>query len=106
MAYRETPIWKDYFMKKLILVLVAVVVGLAIWRRNEFRSDADRASKAVSGAATSARNKMPSSSSDAADAVSDAASDAADAVADAASDAADAVADAADEASDKVDASS
>ena len=89
-------------MKKIIFVLVAVIVGLAIWRRNEFRGDADRASKAVSGAATAARNKMPSSSSDAADAVSDAASDAADAV----SDAADAVSDAADAASDKVDASS
>ena len=81
-------------MKKIILVLVVVVVGLAIWRRNELRSDADRASKAVSGAATAARNKMPSSAMDATDAVQDVAAD----VVDSASDAGDAV-------SDKVDAS-
>ncbi|MBV1892468.1 MAG: hypothetical protein KUG57_00380 [Ilumatobacteraceae bacterium] len=60
-------------MKKLLLVVVAALGGLAFWRRNELRGDAERASNAVAGAATAARSKMPSSDAGTEDSADDAA---------------------------------
>lgn len=45
-------------MYRLLAIVTAGLVGAAIWRRKEIRSDAERASKALAGAATSARSRI------------------------------------------------
>jgi len=45
-------------MPRLLLVLLAALAGVAIWRRKEIRNDADRASKALAGAAETAKSRI------------------------------------------------
>lgn len=53
-------------MFRLFAVVAAAIAGAAIWRRREIRSDAKRATKALSDAAGSARSRIrPDSDSDA-----------------------------------------
>ena len=82
-------------MKKLLglLALIAVVgAAVAAFRRDDLKSDAERASNAALKAATAARDKVGLAQS-AADDAADAAGDAVSTAADAAGDAADAAAD-------------
>lgn len=52
-------------MFRLFAVVAAAIAGAAIWRRREIRSDAKRATKALSDAAGSARSRIrPDSDSD------------------------------------------
>lgn len=51
-------------MYKLLIVLIVGVLGGAIWRRDELRSDADRASKAIKNAASEARSRIRPESAD------------------------------------------
>lgn len=53
-------------MFRLFAVVAAAIAGAAIWRRREIRSNAERATKALSDAAGSARSRIrPDSDSDA-----------------------------------------
>jgi len=45
-------------MPRLLLILLAALGGAAIWRRKEIRDDADRASKALAGAAGTAKSRV------------------------------------------------
>ena len=45
-------------MPRLLLLLLVALGGAAIWRRREIRNDADRASKAIAGAAGAAKSKI------------------------------------------------
>ena len=45
-------------MYRVLAVVVIALAGAAIWRRRELRSDAERASKAIAGAAGSARSRI------------------------------------------------
>lgn len=56
-------------MPKLLLLVIAALGGAAIWRRREIRNDAERASKALAGAAGSARSRIRPNNGD--DEVSD-----------------------------------
>lgn len=53
-------------MFRVFAVVAAAIAGAAIWRRREIRSNAERATKALSDAAGSARSRIrPDSDSDA-----------------------------------------
>lgn len=61
-------------MPKLLLILLVALGGAAIWRRKEIRSDAERASQALAGAADTATSRIRPNATDDAPAHDDAGS--------------------------------
>lgn len=51
-------------MFRILAIVAAAFAGAAIWRRHEIRSDAERASKAITSAASSARQRIQPGSED------------------------------------------
>ncbi len=66
-------------MKKSLILLLVLVVGLAVWRRNELKHDAERAASATREAAKKVSDRLGHAGDTAADAVTDSADDVADA---------------------------
>jgi hypothetical protein len=55
---------KEIPMNRLLAIGIAAIAGAAIWRRREIKSDAERASKAIVSATTSARSRIGSGNAD------------------------------------------
>ena len=60
-------------MKKSLILLLVLVVGLAVWRRNALKHDAERAASATREAAKKVSDRLGHAGDTAADAVTDSA---------------------------------
>lgn len=54
----DTDSWRLIPVFRFFAVVMAALAGVAIWRRREIRGDAERASKAIAGAASSTRSRI------------------------------------------------